>query len=190
MMDWEESLARIESPELDAELNVVSGTAAFFRAVGNEPAVQQSLRYMSLSGERQEEILNRIADLAMVDIDPRYENPNDTPLAVLLWLTCFASPKFAHIGARYVEKAPQCWYASKLARQITAQPSTESSESWVPFQWGTRGMESLQFGNGSVSGPQMSAVSSAPKVLILPALASANETFRSTRSTNSLGDKS
>ena len=129
-MNTEEALAYIESPRFDAELNVVSGSKAFFRAVANEPAVQISLSSLRESGPLREEVLGRICDLAASETDPRYENPNDSALAALLWLTCFADPDFARLGAHYVERAPRCWYARKLACQIinpTATGSTMSS---------------------------------------------------------------
>ena len=189
-MNWEEALEHISSPEFDAELNVVSGTAAFFRAVGRQPAVQDSLGFMSLSGERQEEVLNRIADLATLEIDPNYENPNDTSLAVLLWLTCFSSPRCVQIGARYVEQAPQCWYARKLARQITAPHSADSLQSWVPVRWGAEETKRRIFDNGTSSGMQLNTVSPEAKVFFLTDPHGAVDNNKVTGSKRSLGDES
>ena len=69
-------------------------------------------------------------DLAMAETDPDYQNPNDTPLAVLLWLTYFTHPDFARVGAHYVERAPRCLYANKLAHHIMNPMPTMSSDSW------------------------------------------------------------
>ena len=128
-MKWEDAIAHIQSPKFDAELNVVSGTKAFFRAVGNDPMVRQSLRFMRESGEVREEVLNTIFDLSTSEIDPRYENPYDTSLAVLLWLTRYTDSDFARLGASYVMRAPGCWYANKFARQIMYPPPSGSLES-------------------------------------------------------------
>lgn len=126
-MNWQEALAEIESVEFDANVNVVSGLRAFFRAVDKEPSVNEARRFMTESGECREEVIGRICDLAMSDIDTRYENPHDTPLAVLLWLTYYAAPEFANLAAHYTEKAPNCWYASKIANSIVVPPPTENS---------------------------------------------------------------
>ena len=125
-MNWEEALSNIQSPLFDAELNMVSGTSAFLRTARKQPAVQRTLRLMRESGERREEVLDRICYLATEETDPRYENPNDTPLAILLWLTCYTEPDLARLGARYVERTPRCWYASRLAHYINSPPATKS----------------------------------------------------------------
>lgn len=126
-MNWQEAQQRIHSPQFDAELNVVSGTNAFFRAVRNEPAVKFSLRLMKESGDLQEQVLDRLHDLAAQDTDPSYENPYDTPLAVLLWLTHYSGYDSSILGAQYVNLAPRCWYASKLAQHIINPPPSDSS---------------------------------------------------------------
>ena len=132
-MNWQEAQQRIHSPQFDAELNVVSGTNAFFRAVRNEPAVKVSLGLMKESGELQEEILDQLHNLAARDTDPNYENPNDTPLAVLLWLTHYSGYDSSILGAQYVNRAPRCWYASKLAQNIINPPPADSSGYSVNF---------------------------------------------------------
>ena len=130
-MNWQETLAYIESPRLDAELNFASGTSAFFRRVGKEPVVQEALRLMDDSGEVKEEVLGRMYDLAMAETDPDYQNPNDTLLAVLLWLTYYTHLDYARVGAQYVERAPRCFYANKLAHRIMNPVTAMSSESWA-----------------------------------------------------------
>ena len=128
-MNWQDAIVHIQSPNFDAELNVVSGTKAFFRAVGDDPVVQKSLGFMRESGEVREEVLGTIFDLSTSEIDPRYENPYDTSLAVLLWLTRYTNSDFAHLGAQYVLLAPGCWYANKIARQIVNPQRSGSVES-------------------------------------------------------------
>ena len=121
-MNWQEALREIQSVEFDVNLNVVSGTNSFFRAVAREPAVIEAYQEMQKSGELREEVLGHIYDLAAQEVDPQYANPNDTPLAVLLWLTYFAAGDLAHIAADRVNHAPQCWYANKLAKRILNPP--------------------------------------------------------------------
>lgn len=127
-MNWDEALEEIQSVEFDFTLNVVSGTNAFFRAVANEPAVLEAYHQMRESGELREDALGRLFDLASREIDPLYENPNDTALAVLLWLTYFAAGDFVPMAAATVARVPNCWYANKFARRILNPPpsSTEN----------------------------------------------------------------
>ena len=127
-MNWQEALEEIQSVEFDVNLNVVSSTNGFFRAVAKEPAVLEAYRQMRESGELREEVLGRIFDLASREIDLCYQHPNDTPLSVLLWLTYFAAGDFAPMAAAAVARAPNCWYARKLARRILNPPpsSTEN----------------------------------------------------------------
>ena len=132
-MNWQDSLAFIESPELDADLNLASGTGSFFRRVGKEPVILETLRMMAESGEACEEVLGRICDLSVQESDPDFENPNDTPLAVLLWLTSFTSSNFARAGAYFVEKAPRCWYARRLAEAIINPITPVSTHTWENF---------------------------------------------------------
>ena len=126
-MNWQEALAEIESAEFDINVNVVSGLKAFFRAVDKEPSVKEARRFMMESGECREEVLGRICDLATTEIDFRYENPHDTPLATLLWITYYEVPQFANLAAHYIAAAPNCWYASKLAKNIMASLATENN---------------------------------------------------------------
>ena len=88
-------------------------------------------RNMINSGEVREEALGRIHDLSSLEIDRRFENPHDTSLAILLWLTHFSAPDYVGIAADLVDRAPQCWYAKKLARRILVPPPISTGNSWV-----------------------------------------------------------
>ena len=132
-MNWEKAISEIQSPEFDANLNVVSSMDAFFRAANKEPAVREAYRCLRESGERREEVLDRIHDLAFLEVDPRYENPNDTALAVLLWLSYFAFPDDVDIAVDYVSGAPQCWYAAKLASQLSTPPQAKGDNFSADF---------------------------------------------------------
>ena len=121
-MNWQEAVDEIRSVEFDIKLNVVSGTNGFLRAVSYDTAVLEAYRLMRQSGELREDALGRIYDLVKQETDPSYENPNDTSLAVLLWLTAFASPEFATIAASWVDQAPRCWHAKRLAQRVLNPP--------------------------------------------------------------------
>ncbi len=130
-MSWQQALSEIESTEFDVKLNVVSSMGAFFRAAAKESVVIDLYQSMRESGDAGEEVLGRIYDLSQLAVDPRYENPKDTPLAILLWLTYFTEPAYGQIAANYVDRAPQCWYAKKLARRILTPPPVASGDAWV-----------------------------------------------------------
>lgn len=124
---WKRALAEIQSRELDHGLNVVSGFQAFFKSASREPSVRSLYSAMLVSGEVREAVLGQLHDLSALDIDRRYANPNDTAIAVLLWLTYFAAPEHQQVAADLVDRlAPQCWYAKKLARWVLAPPSATS----------------------------------------------------------------
>ena len=130
-MNWQDALAHIESIEFDAKVNVVSSEKAFFREVAQDPVALELCRQVKDSGDLQELTLDRIHDLAGREIDRRYGNPNDTPLAVLLWLTCRAAPEAGPVAAHYIARAPQCWYARKLAQRIMVPPAAAGTNAWA-----------------------------------------------------------
>lgn len=130
-MSTAESLKEIRSHEFAARLNVVSGTRSFFTAVGNEPVVASLLKDMGGSGEVREEVFGLIHDLSQLEIDRRYENPHDTALAVLLWMTMYAARDNARLAADLVYRTPQCWYAKKLAHKVLEPPMVASGNDWI-----------------------------------------------------------
>ena len=121
-MTWQDVMDEIYSVEFEANLNVVSSSNAFFSALSEDPVVLDAYRRMRQSGDLCEDVLDRLSTLVSEDSDPRFENPNDTPLAVLLWLTAFAAPDSAEMAATWVDEVPQCWYAKKLARRMLWPP--------------------------------------------------------------------
>jgi hypothetical protein len=82
---------------------------------------------MITSGEARERAFDRLAEYANLDIDSRFANPNDTAMAIILWLAFAADPQQAQVAAAIVDRAPQGWYSKKLARWIlTPQPQSDS----------------------------------------------------------------
>ena len=162
-MNWHEALARIESPDFDANVNAVSGMKAFFRAVDKESSVRGARRNMMESGEIREKALGRICDLAAAEFDSRYENPHDTPLAVLLWLTYYAAPEFADLAAHYTGSAPNCWYANKLAKTILMPSVVGSENTWVNF-----GGKDWNIPNSSATDSSVNMVDASVKYRFLP----------------------
>ena len=126
-MTWQEVLEEVHSVEFDVNLNVVSSSNAFFHALSGNSVVLEAYHLMRRSGDLCEEVLDRLSSLVAEDTDPHFENPNDTPLTVLLWLTVFAAPDSAEIAASWVDEVPRCWYAKKLARRILNPPRSTTA---------------------------------------------------------------
>ena len=164
-MNWQAALTEIESPQFAARLNVVSSAKAFFREVAQDPVVLDLYRQVKDSGELQESTLDRIHDLAGQEIDRRYENPNDTPLAVLLWLTYHAAPDAGPVAAHYVARAPQCWYARKLARWLL-----EPRQVAAPNFWGGVEAKVRVVNSRASTAPTVSAMLGYEKVRLTPAV--------------------
>ena len=131
-MNWQETLEEICSVDFDVSLNVVSSTNGYFRAVSQHPAVKEAYRLMLESGELYEDTLCHIYTLANMEVEPQFENPNDTALAVLLWLTNFAFPDNAQLAATYANQAPHCWHAKKLAQRILNPPPSATRNYRIP----------------------------------------------------------
>jgi hypothetical protein len=143
-MSLAQTIQEIKSHEFAARLSVVSGYDSFFRAAGKEPVVASLLKEMRGSGEVREEVLGYVHDLSQLEVDKRYENPNDTALAILLWLTDSTAPDYSLLAADLVDRTPQCWYAKKLARRILTPPKVaaghvqvDESPSGPRFQGGS-----------------------------------------------------
>jgi hypothetical protein len=118
-----QAVAEVVSSEFDVKLNVVSGLRPFIRAAFSQSSVQKLYRAMIASAEVREYVLGKIQFLSRLEIDLRYQNPNDTALSVLLLLTMLAAPENSRLVADIVYRAPQCWYAKKVAHRILNPPT-------------------------------------------------------------------
>ena len=76
--------------------------------------------------EARRVVLEQIQSLALLEVDRRYQNPNDTALGVFLLLAMLIDSDYRQITAELVDRAPQCWYAKKLARRILDPPPIAS----------------------------------------------------------------
>jgi hypothetical protein len=134
--EWKNAVTEITSSEFEIKLNVVSGLRSFIRAVFKEEAVKVLYRAMLTSPSARDAVLEQVQILSNLDIDRRYENPNDTALAVFLLLTFAVDTELAVIAADLVDRAPQCWYAQKIARKILT-PAAIASNSTRDLQYKT-----------------------------------------------------
>lgn len=112
---WEANLTYVYSSEFDTKLNVASGVSAYFRAVQNDSIVIDLLEMVKNSDKLQKDILTHLYAASKLKFNTEYENPNDTAMAVLLWILWSSNFNYAYVGAGYIKNTLQCWYACKLA---------------------------------------------------------------------------
>jgi hypothetical protein len=118
-MTAEQAMAVIESTDFSVALNVVSDLHTFLRGAEQHPAVRALHEQLRSAGAAQQ-IAARIADLCQRPTDPAYENPGDAALAVYLWLLDRDQGELARPAAERVLQVPSCWWASAVARQVSA----------------------------------------------------------------------
>jgi hypothetical protein len=113
-MPLDEVMNEIESHEFAGRVNVASDLRTFLRAARAEPSVNGLLQELD-SPEKRPAVVNRVFELARRQIDPRYENPSDTPLAIYVWSMSLKDMGLATIAAERAAQAPQCWWAAQLS---------------------------------------------------------------------------
>ena len=112
-------LKAIESPDLSAQVNVVSGYKQFINAIESLPAVKQLEREVRTTDDSIK-LLIRIAELVNAEHDQAYETPYDVALACYLWVLSIANPGIARIGAKRVQSCYGCWWSRQLAEKLLA----------------------------------------------------------------------
>src|SRR6478672_6347139 len=103
-------LARIESPELSAEVNVVSGYDQFLRALASLPEVGE-LREQARTADGAARLLQRALGLLRTSAEPSCESPYDVALAAYLFVLSEVDPDGARMAALLVRECPTCWWA-------------------------------------------------------------------------------
>ncbi len=116
-MTFEEALREVESQEFAVRLNVASDFRTFKRVARAKECIRALLRFLAHRKER-EKIFVHIIELSSQQIDLRYENVWDTPLAIYVWLINQRDFELGRIAAEAVVNAPQCWWAWKAAYYV------------------------------------------------------------------------
>jgi hypothetical protein len=114
-MNLAEAMKQVESHEFAARLNVTSDFPTFLRGAHDAPPVRSLFGAVNARGSRQR-LFSRILELARQRVDPRYENPWDTPLTIYLWILGSTDWNVAKAAAEVIATIPQCWWATKLSR--------------------------------------------------------------------------
>lgn len=134
-MTFEEALFDIRGHEFAARLGVASDLRTFLRAAGKQDSVQTIFDEMS-SGETSEEsqrhVLCEILRLSRLRVDFRFQNPWDSALAALVWALSRVNLPLARLAVEAVMKAPQCWWAPRVADNIfEIKEEPMNSNDWV-----------------------------------------------------------
>lgn len=114
----------IESANLSAQVNVVSGYNQFVRALAAQPEVQRLFGAVQ-SPKDAAELLLRVQNILRDPYDPAYETPHDVALAAYFWVLKMTAPKLAQEAANQVLECPGCWWAHKLAEKLLAATTAE-----------------------------------------------------------------
>jgi hypothetical protein len=120
-----EAMQEIESHEFAARLNVASDFRTFIQAAKSQEAVLTLWQELD-SPEKCQQVLYRVFELSRQRVDPRYENPWDTALAVYVWLISSKDLDLARMAAEVAAQAPQCWWATKISRHILLEEQAYS----------------------------------------------------------------
>jgi hypothetical protein len=107
-------LTRIESPTISAMVNVVSGFKQFVRAIAALPETKQLVKQVR-SEDDVRRLIQRIIELSAATHDENYEHPNDTALAIYLWVLNVTQPAAARAVTPVVRECHGCWWAPRLA---------------------------------------------------------------------------
>ena len=109
-----ELIARyIESVRFDVEINVVSSLTAFIAAMESFP-VYEFLRFELRDAGNRRWLASRICALLDKDIDPEYQNPHDTALAVYVHTLLTRDPMYFQVVEEAIMAGSMLWYAPKV----------------------------------------------------------------------------
>ena len=116
-MTLSEAMKEIESHRFAARLNIASNLRTFLEAAKHEEAVTVLSQALETPDSRSA-VLLRTLELSRHRVDLRYENQWDTALAVYVWLMSSKDRGITSIMAEAAAHAPQCWWATRLARDV------------------------------------------------------------------------
>lgn len=108
----------IESPAFAAHLGFASGKKVFLDALAGDPIVAKLTRSLRARPNAAGKVLRRIKELARQQVDPRYENPLDSAIAVYVWCLDQLDRGIARIGAEFALGATQIWWAREMSNIV------------------------------------------------------------------------
>ena len=126
MTDVQKALWELENSDFIFSLNLASDLRTFLRIAIQQETVNDLLGCPHES-RICELLLQRLISLTNRRSDPRYENPADTSIAILLWLLSKGDKELAKIGAGAIFESYNCWWARKIADEIYFHDLTENT---------------------------------------------------------------
>ena len=118
-MNVYELLAYVESPEFVSKVGLASGERSFLSIVEGDDRYRELRNLVQSDNVSVRVVLSRMKRLASLSYDRRYENPQDTPLAVLV-LALSIVPKYGEIAVDLIGPARDGWWTSKAAEIINS----------------------------------------------------------------------
>jgi hypothetical protein len=128
-MTLNEIFDNIEGHRFAAEVNTVSGSGTFYRALSGHPLVRQVVDRLSDAGVRGS-IASRLLEVTQRESDLCYENPFDAAIAAYLTvLKNFEGPEELQQAVEAVLRVPNCWWARDLALRFRTEVSNQRMRS-------------------------------------------------------------
>jgi hypothetical protein len=111
----------IEGHQFAAEVNLASGSFAFYRSLKNHRLFLELAGLVKESGAR-EAIAARLVELSSKQIELQYENPFDAAMTAYLTVLDEADNLETLAGAaEAVSKAPNCWWAAEASTRLMSK---------------------------------------------------------------------
>lgn len=120
----------IEAPLFATQLNLASGSKAFYRNLRDHPLIQDLCKQLG-NRDVAEALVGHLHDISVRPIDPRYENPLDAAMAAYLAALEDTHFEFAVAAASWVSKAKNCWWAAEASARL--RPTEPIFLTWRPI---------------------------------------------------------
>lgn len=118
----------IESHKMAALVNTASSLEVALHIIRTDQAVRALAKELR-SPLVADHVLSRVLELTAQAVDPRYENPNDTALAIYAWLLSRHDSLLSYLACAAMSQVPNLWWASKVATGIIQHRFTQNEGS-------------------------------------------------------------
>lgn len=105
----------VESIEFETWANVASGVSAFVSAISRSPSVIALRERIRSDSAVADKLLTRMLHLKNLDIDSKYENPNDVAMATYGWVVANERPELAGELRILLGSLKNPWWSKYLA---------------------------------------------------------------------------
>jgi len=109
---------KLKSDEFSVKVNLASGFSTALALIYADSGVREAVKLCRKNIQLVGSLLDHIREICLRSVDPRYESPWDSMLAALLVVVEEADPSSIEYAASLVHRAPQIWWARKLASKL------------------------------------------------------------------------